>query len=149
MTPNEAEDLLTYISVGFDNRAISKSAAAIWADLMPDVDVKDAMAAVKAHFLSPAPRRYLDVAAILDGVRVITRQTPEAIEADVRSAKARGLIDGSWPRSTPLPPDVARRLALARHAEIAERAEIEARYAALEPGPPIEPGEIGRDVPRA
>jgi hypothetical protein len=145
---HEAKNLIGYISAGLDNRAISDVTAKIWSDLMPDIRVEDALAAVQAHILRPAPRPYLDVALIIEGVRRITRQTPEAIEADVRSARARGLVGPEHSLRDPLPPAVAARLRDARAEFAREAAEIERKALAGADGVPVDVTGIGRQVPR-
>lgn len=145
MNEPEVRRLLGYISAGFDNRQLSTATVDVWTVELADVHADDALQAVRNHFRKPAPRDYLSLDVLLEQIRVDTRQTPTAIEEDVRSAKARGLIDASWPARQALPRDVAGRLARAR-AEFAETAAaIEAGVVA---GPRmLDVGTVGRKVP--
>jgi hypothetical protein len=141
----EVRRLLGYISAGYDNRQLSAATATVWAEELPDVEFEVAKQAVRNHFRKPSPRAYLSLDVLLEQIRVDTRQTPSAIEEDVRSAKARGFIDGSWPARQALPRPVAARLAAARM-EFAIAAE------AIEAGVVQTPraltvGTVGREVP--
>jgi hypothetical protein len=141
----EVRRLLGYISAGYDNRQLSAATATVWTEELGDVDYDTAKQAVRNHFRKPSPREYLSLDVLLEQIRVDTRRTPTAIEEDVRSAKARGLIEASWPRREPLPREVAELLARAR-AEFAETA------AAIEAGVVATPraldvGTVGRKVP--
>lgn len=150
MNLNDTRQLLAYISAGFDNRNVSEATAVIWADMLRDVRLTDAQQAVKAHFLRPAPRPYLDIAALLEGVRQITRANSGDVEADVRSAKARGLIGAEWPKRKPLPDSVQERLTAARQAFREWSAGIEARTELPAPqtgAQPIPLDGIGKTIP--
>lgn len=112
---------------------------------LADTDFDIAWQAVRNRSRKPAPREYLALDVLLEHIRVDTRRTPTAIEEDVRSAKARGLIEASWPKRDPLPRPVAEQLARAR-ADFAETA------AAIEAGVIDAPraltvGTVGRKVP--
>lgn len=145
MNLEESKELIGFISAGVDNRALSIATATIWTDLLRDVTLEDAKAAVRVHVANPQVE-YLDVKEILRLVRVGTRQTSEAIEADVRSAKARGMIEDSWPRDRPLPVTVATRLARAREQFAAASAAIESGH--IENPVPFSIEQLGKDVPR-
>lgn len=125
MNRPEVRRLLGYISAGFDNRALSDATAEVWSEELPDVTFDVAKEAVRRHFRKPTPRPYLSLDVLMDEIRVLTRQTTTAIEEDVRSAKARGLLDASWPARDPLPAEIAARLAEARQAFAREAAAIE------------------------
>lgn len=145
MNEPEVRRLLSLISGGYDNRTLTAITAEVWTMELADTDFDIAWQAVRNHFRKPSPREYLSLDVLLEQIRVDTRQTPTAIEEDVRSAKARGLIEASWPRREPLPREVAERLARAR-AEFAETA------AAIEAGVVATPraldvGTVGRKVP--
>ena len=145
MNEPEVRRLLGYISAGYDNRQLSAATATVWTEELGDVDYDTAKQAVRNHFRKPSPREYLSLDVLLEQIRVDTRQTPTAIEEDVRSAKARGLIEASWPKREPLPREVAERLARAR-------AEFAATAAAIESGVVVSPraievGLVGRKVP--
>jgi hypothetical protein len=141
----EVRRLLGYISAGYDNRQLSAATATVWAEELPDVEFEVAKQAVRNHFRKPSPRAYLSLDVLLEQIRVDTRQTPSAIEEDVRSAKARGFIDGSWPARQALPRPVAARLAAARldfaiAAEAIEAGVVETPRA-------LTVGTVGREVP--
>ncbi|WP_248703760.1 hypothetical protein [Curtobacterium sp. MWU13-2055] len=116
---------------------------------LADTDFDIAWKAVRNHFRKPSPRDYLSLDVPLEQIRVDTRQTPTAIEEDVRSAKARGLIDASWPKRDPLPRAAAEGLVRAR-AEFAETAAaIEAGGAGVIDVPRAPTvGPVGRPMPR-
>lgn len=128
----------------FDNRKLDPSVARDW-KIMLDRElhgrgtVEVAMEIVLDHFALPAPP-YFTVGLLVEGLRQRFRLTPRDIPVDVRVAKTRGLIDKSWPRDMPVPPEVAVAL---------ERFRAEARELA----PAIEganvsplPLEVGRRV---
>ena len=52
--------------------------------------------------------------ALIDLWKRSRRLLPREIAADVRSARARGLVPRDWPERDPLPPEVAERLREAR-----------------------------------
>ena len=145
MNEPEVRRLLGYISAGYDNRQLSAATATVWTEELGDVEFEVAKQAVRNHFRKPSPRAYLSLDVLLEQVRVDTRQTPSAIEEDVRSAKARGFVEPSWPARQPLPRPVAARLAAARldfalAAEAIEAGVVERPRA-------LDVGTIGRDVP--
>jgi hypothetical protein len=142
----EVRRLLSLISGGYDNRTLTAITAEVWLMELADTDFDIAWQAVRNHFRKPSPRDYLSLDVLLEQIRVDTRQTPTAIEEDVRSAKARGLIEASWPKRDPLPRAVAEQLARAR-AEFAETA------AAIEAGVIDAPraltvGSVGQPMPQ-
>lgn len=105
------------IAGAFDNRNVQPATVEAWA-LIPAIqhmDHRDALDAVIAHQTGEKKGEYLTVGHVVDYVAKTTRSVD--IEADVRSAKARGLIDKSWPKNNPLPPDVANKLRDLRQAE--------------------------------
>lgn len=145
MNEPEVRRLLSLISGGYDNRTLTAITAEVWLMELADTDFDIAWQAVRNHFRKPSPRDYLSLDVLLEQIRVDTRQTPAAIEEDVRSAKARGLIEASWPKREPLPREVAERLARAR-------ADFAATAAAIESGVVVSPraidvGLVGRKVP--
>ena len=145
MNEPEVRRLLGYISAGYDNRQLSAATATVWTEELGEVEFEVAKQAVRNHFRKPSPRAYLSLDVLLEQIRVDTRQTPTAIEEDVRSAKARGFIDASWPARQALPRPVAARLAAAR-LDFALAAE------AIESGVIVTPraldvGTVGREVP--
>ena len=130
---------------GFIRSSPSDIEAAAWYLVLSDFDYADAEHAVVKHFLGPDKHKFFEVGYILDGIKEIRRLTPEKIEEDVRSAKARGFIGQDWPARQLLPVDVSERLAAAR---ASFQTDME-RLAALGAGSvPFTPGAVGRDVPR-
>ena len=124
MNTVEAAKLLTIVS-GIDRRVVDELTARAWASLLVSVSFEDAQAAVLAHYADPVTRHdYLTVGHVLDRVEAAQRLSRSAVEADVRSAKARGLIDSSWPVREPLPGSVVEQLAAARQADKADMLEL-------------------------
>lgn len=124
MNVAEAAKLLT-IASGFDNRVVDELKAAAWSAALDDVSFAEGQNAVIAHFKDSGTRHdYLTVGHVLDRVESAKRLSRAAIEADVRSAKARGLIDRSWPDRGALPDDVRDALARARLSESVEIREL-------------------------
>lgn len=141
MNKTEIAKLLTVAS-GFDRRQVDTVTVEAWA-LVPgirDADYEDALAALISHVTGPNAKEYLTVNHIVGATQVSSRQTKELIAADVRSARARGLIAKTWPETQPVTDEVRTTLAVLRD---------EARnYAALHPldgdYAPIEVGTVGR-----
>lgn len=138
----EIGKLLT-IAAGFDNRKVDRITVEAWA-LVPEMGAADfeaAKAAVVAHQTGPNRGEYLTVGHIVAALRIGGRSTLAAVEADVRSAKARGLIEPSWGARTPLPPDAADALFTLREGERRAAAERFA-FDQIE-GVPVDVGEVG------
>ena len=116
----------------FDNRKLDESTAVAWKMMLdrevPAASFEQAAEVVMDWFSTANP--YFEVRHLVDGLKRLLRLTPKAIADDVRSAKARGLVDVSWPARDPLPPAVSAAL---------ESARAEAR---------VDPGELtGADSP--
>jgi hypothetical protein len=106
MNKVEVGQLLT-IASGFDRFVtVDRVTTEAWFLALGDVDYGEAQAVVLAHFTGPRAKETFSVRHVLEGVRDASRSTPEAIEADVRSAKARGLLEPTYPPREPLPADV-------------------------------------------
>lgn len=132
MQLKEVGQLLTIIS-SFDNRKLDESTAVSW-KLMLDREVADATLqqateVVLQWFATSNP--YFEVRHLVDGLKREMRLNRPQIAADVRSAKARGMVDASWSERDPLPHDVVHRLATARYREHHEALEL----GAFEEGP--------------
>lgn len=99
-----------------------------WQLALGDVPVDAAKQAVLEHYTGDTAHRPITPADILMSVKRAARMVPSMIEADVRSAKARGLVSKDWPDRDQLPADVMQRLVEAREADRvrAARYEIEA-----------------------
>lgn len=146
MNKREIAQLLT-IASGFDRRDVDDVTIEAWA-LVPEfiaADYNAAVAAVVAHQTGPKRAEYLTIGHIVDALRVDGRSTLAAVEADVRSAKARGLVDASWPARNQLPADVRDALTTLRDGE---RRQADA-WLALDglPNNPIDVASIGKGVP--
>ena len=100
----------------FDNRRLDESTARAWKIMIdkhvPDAEFEEAQEVVLDWFAHENP--YFEVRHLLEGLRKRYRRHPAQVEADVRSAKARGLVDQDWPSRKVLPFTVAKRLDEAR-----------------------------------
>jgi len=137
--------LLT-IASGFDRFiTVDRITTEAWFLVLKDVDFEEAKDATVAHFIGPRAKETFAVRHILEAVTDKARLSPAAIEVDVRSAKARLLIDKSWPSNKVLPENIREALFTLRDTE--KRAAAQ-RFAFDElEGDPIDPGDIGKDVP--
>ena len=124
MKASEVQQLLT-TAAAFDNRKTDPTGgtAITWQLVLADVDYADAHRAVIAHQTGPLSGEYLTVKHIMNAVETANRTTRKLIETDVRSARARRIVDADWPESEPLTADAAARLAAARAAD-RESAEL-------------------------
>jgi hypothetical protein len=104
----EVAKLLTIVS-GFDRRQVDEMTVEAWHSIpeIADAPYEVGQTAVMAHFRDPLTRNeYLTVGRVLDRIEVDARSKLADIEADVRSAKARGLLEPTYPPREPLPADV-------------------------------------------
>ncbi len=110
MNKLETARLLTAAS-GFDRfmRADELTTTA-WQMALRDVPYELAETALVAHYSGDNAHKQLMPADILRAVSREARLLPFQVEADVRSAKARGLVAASWPRGEVLSADVRARL---------------------------------------
>lgn len=121
---------LLALAAGFDNRKVDMVTTEAWA-MVPEVvaaDYESAKAAVVAHQTGVKRSEYLTVGHIVEALRVSGRNTASQIAADVRSARARGLVDKTWPDDDLLPDDIRDALFTLRDGErrlAQERFEIE------------------------
>jgi hypothetical protein len=107
-----------------------------------DVTYAQAEQACIDHYTGPDAGRQFTVAHVVALVTVDNRSNLNAIEADVRSAKARGLIDKSWPSRNLLPPDIRDALFTLREFE---RRQASDRLALDQgDGVPVDVGTVGR-----
>ena len=111
MMDYETTTLLALVA-SFDNRSVDEARSAAWHSILRDVDFEDAKQVVLGHFATP--NEYMTVSHITDGVLRMHRQLPKQIEADVRAARARAIVDADWPENVPLTAEFAARLAAAR-----------------------------------
>lgn len=114
----EVGKLLAVIA-SFDNRRLDEATAFSWKLMLdrevPDATLEQATEVVLDWFATANP--YFEVRHLADGLKRKLRLTAKQIADDVRSAKARGLIDASHDPRTPLPGEVVVRLAEARAAD--------------------------------
>lgn len=129
---NKAEiAALLGVASGFDNRKPNHLAVEAWS-MVPELQAatyEAALNAVVAHQTGPKRHEYLTVAHIVDALTEGRRDSRTAVAADVRSAKARGLISRDHSEKTPLPPDVSDALQTLRELDrraAPEQSEIEA-----------------------
>lgn len=135
----EVGQLLAIIR-SFDNRKLEESTAMSW-KLMLDREVaearlEDATEVVLDWFARENP--YFEVRHLIAGLKRMMRLSPFAIESDVRSAKARGLIDKDWPAGKAMPWPVRDLLAKARTMERVAAAEL----GAFDDAPNVSPLEL-------
>lgn len=117
MNKLEAAKLLMLAS-GFDRwMRADDLTSTVWGKALCDVPYDLAEEAVVAHYSGENAHKQLMPADIIKAVEREARLTRPQVEADVRSAKARGLVDDSWPVAKLLPEDVRARLAVAREGD--------------------------------
>jgi hypothetical protein len=100
---------------GFDRFIVADevtTSAWLWA--LGDVEFEDAMSSVLKHFTGAQASERFGVHHILATVASLGRLSSASVEADVRSAKARGLVSKDWPDRERLPADVQQSLSDAR-----------------------------------
>lgn len=142
MNEVEVGKILTVAS-GFDRFiTVDRVTVTAWHLALSGVDYKEAESATVAHFVGPKARETFSVRHILEVVEDRARLSAVKIEEDVRSAKARGLIDKSWPDRDRLPDDIREALFTLRDLErraAADRSELDHID-----GSPIDPGSVGQ-----
>jgi hypothetical protein len=111
MNVEEAARIITILSTA-DNRTLDKPTASAWALFLSDVSYSDAERAVVD--LVNESREYITPKSIRDWVRQHNRQSAYEIAADVRAARARGIVSADWPDKQPLDSDARQKLSLAR-----------------------------------
>jgi len=131
------------IASGFDRFiTVDRVTTEAWFLVLGAIDYDEAQAAVIGHFTGPIAKEVFSVRHILNAVADGGRNTRAAIEADVRSAKARGLISKGWPDRQALPDEVKDGLLTLRDLErraAAVRDELEQGG-----GLPADVGAVGR-----
>jgi hypothetical protein len=127
MNKTEVGKLLT-IASGFDRRQVDMMTIEAWhaVPVVAGADFEVAQQVLIDHQTSPQAAEYFTVRHLAAGIKRVARSNQGDVEADVRSAKARGLIGAEHPPRQPLPADVAAQLAAARQRdrEVAVRFEI-------------------------
>ncbi len=123
MNKTEVAQLLTVAS-GFDRRQVDELTVTAWHQV-PEIaaaNYDDAVKVVVAHQTAPEAAEYFTVRHLVAGMRKAKRTAD--IEADVRSAKARGIISESWPKRMPLNFPDAEKLAELRERDRQEAARL-------------------------
>ena len=142
MNKTQVGQILT-IASGFDRFiTVDRVTTEAWFLVLGAIDYDEAQAAVIGHFTGPIAKEVFSVRHILNAVADGGRNTRAAIEADVRSAKARGLISKGWPDRQALPDEVKDGLLTLRDLErraAAVRDELEQGG-----GSPADVGAVGR-----
>lgn len=141
----EVGKLLTIIA-SFDNRRLEESTARAWKMMLdrevPDAELDDATEVVLDWFANENP--YFEVRHLVTGLKRKMRIANGVRQADVRSAKARGLIGQDWPEGKPVPRDVRVALSQARARDKIEQLKLEGEYDPSVHG--TVPLEVGRRV---
>ena len=142
MNKTQVGQILTLAS-GFDRFiVVDRVTTEAWFLAIGQVDYDEAKAATVAHFTGPIAKEVFGVRHILNAVADVGRTSAAAIETDVRSAKARLLIDKSWPERQLLPDDVRDALFTLREFE---RRQATDRLALDQgDGVPVDVGMVGR-----
>ena len=138
MNVTEAGKLLAILSA-IDNRETDVTKAQGWAWALEDIPYSRAVEAAKRAIRAGV--RYIDVQAIRAELKGMQPQ----FESDVRSAKARGLIDESWDKHEPLTEHLEQQLRAIQAREFAatnDRPEEITRK-----GPTPDFGQVGKVVP--
>lgn len=113
------------VAAGFDNRRPDDLAVAAWMELLGGFTFEECRAAIVAHYRDPLTRHtYLTAAHVLDRVEKSARARTVDVEADVRSAKARGIIPADWPAREQLNPEATYQLQAARERDRAEAVRL-------------------------
>lgn len=113
---------LLAVIASFDNRKLDESTALAWKMMLdrhvPTATLAQAQEVVFDWFSTENP--YFEVRHLCDGLRREMRLNRSQIAADVRSAKARGIVGRDWPESRPLESGAVAMLAAARYQEAVE-----------------------------
>ena len=125
MKIDEVENLLLFAS-GLDHFVtVDKVTADAWFFVLSgyEITLEQAMQACTDHYMGPDGGRQFTVRHVVASAEIANRSSRKLIETDVRSARARKIVDADWPESEPLTPVLAARLAAARAAD-RESAEL-------------------------
>ena len=96
------------------------------------------------HYTGPDANRPFTVAHVVALVAADNRSAVASIAADVRSAKARGLIERYWPEREPLPAEIRDALFTIRERERRTAREL---FDTDQIGSPVDVGTVGRLIP--
>ena len=122
--------------------AVNEVTTQAWHLALSGVEYEAAKAATVEHFTGPNAGDNFGVHHIRAIVNRTGRTSVAAIEADVRSAKARGMIGREWPDGKQLPPAMLERLSRARAGEQATARHLAALD--ISDGVQANLGQIGR-----
>lgn len=138
----EVAKILTLASGYNSFIAVDRVTVEAWLLALGGVSYEAAKDATVEHFTGPNAGERFGVHHLLAITNRAGRSSVAAIEADVRSAKARGMISRDWPDGQQLPPAMLERLSRSRAAEQATARHM----AALEvsDGVQVNLGQIGR-----
>lgn len=109
MNISEAAALLALASE-FDNREVTETKAAAWHSILRDLPFQECSDFILEFQRIKKPGEYLEVTHVYQEMSRRLRFTPDDIAADVRSARARGIVDADWPLERPLSLEAAERL---------------------------------------
>lgn len=117
MNKVEVGQVLT-IASGFDRFiTVDRVTTEAWFLALAEVPYEVAQKATVEHFTGPNAKETFSVRHVLAFAHVVARTSARAIEDDVRSAKARGLVERSWPARDRLPDSVRDALFTLRESE--------------------------------
>lgn len=135
---------LLLLASGFDRRIVDELTVSSWFSVpaIQAANYDDAAQAVIAHQTGPSKDKYLTVGLVCDYITGLNRQSAEAIAADVRSARNRGLVAKTWDERKSIPAEAHSRLTALR----LEEAEQLAAYGEVEAGVAMDFGQIGRAI---
>lgn len=138
--------MLLGLASGFDRRVVDPLTIEAWASVpeLAKASYSAAKVAVIAHQTGVKRHEYLTIGHIVDALRIDGRNSQRAIEEDVRSAKARGMVEKSWPDRQILPEDTRQGLFTLRDTE--RRAALTRFEFDHLDGNPIDVGDVGRVV---
>jgi hypothetical protein len=94
---------LMTIAAAYDGRiVVDQLSIQAWHELLAPFEFEQAKDIVIAHQIGQDRHRVLHVGDIREALDVRANRTRNQIEADVRSAKARGIISRDWPEAKEL-----------------------------------------------
>lgn len=119
MNIEDTAKLMT-IAAAYDGRiVVDPLSIQAWHEILEPFVYEEAKDVVIAHQISPDRHRVLHVGDIREALGVRARRGRSQIEADVRSAKARGIITAEWPPAQELESEAMHALTEARQHEAA------------------------------
>jgi hypothetical protein len=147
MTKTQVRLLLSLAS-GFDRREVDDLTSLAWHKLLADADYDECVDIILEHQVGPLRGEYLTVGHVTDAIRARHRAGGYAVQADIRSAKARRMIPRDWPENQPLDAGTAARLAQMRADEAGVRQQIDESTARHAISSAFTSGLVLKQVPR-